>query len=64
MNNQDNIMNIKDGDFNEYALLYGDRYGNSGPSMSSSCEGRNKAEKCGCWKHHLIKLRKWALSSK
>jgi len=44
-------------EFNEYLRLYKERYGDSGPSISSSCGGKNK-KNCGCWTCHLQKLRK------
>ena len=50
--------------FEEYWQLYKERYGNSGPSISSSCKGSVAADSpfpvphCGCWECQLVELRK------
>ena len=44
--------------FRRYCYLYKKKYPNDGPSISSSCKGKNKTP-CGCWTHHLIELEEW-----
>ena len=45
-------------EFEEYCKLYDERYPDgNGPSMSSTPDIHS--ENCGCWKCHLLKLRKW-----
>ena len=43
--------------YDEYLRLYRERYGDSGPSWSSSCNGKG-GDDCGCWTCHLQELRK------
>jgi len=44
-----------------YYYLYKKRYPVDGPSISSSCGGKNDNSpfRCGCWTHQLIELEKW-----
>ena len=48
--------------FEEFKRLYDERYGIHGPSISSSCEGKNNSAECGCWVCQTLELRKWKKS--
>lgn len=56
---------MKETTYEEYLRLYYERYGDSGPSISSSCKGSVAADSpfpvphCGCWECQLVELRKW-----
>jgi len=49
--------------FDEYLSLYKERYGDFGPSMSSSYEKHPYDSGCGCWECQLVELREYKKSS-